>query len=107
MAREKVDRELERITNENRHHIGEWLTEEDVKYYLEKAKSIPGTNGQDVRMKRELREELQNRFGLLEIEAINILNGFHIASYLKKYERIRTLTKLNADTNKDTKDSED
>ena len=106
MAKEKVNRELERIVNENKHHIGEWITEEDVRVYQEKAKAI-NTNGQDIRTTRELRLELQKRFGLLEIEAINILNGFHAASYIKKYERIRTLKTLDADTNKDTKDLED
>lgn len=106
MAREKVNKELERIINENKHHVGEWITEEDAKSYQEKAQNI-STYGQDIRARRELRMELQRRFGLLEIEAINIINGFHTASYIKKYERIRTLTTLESDTNKSKKDYED
>lgn len=36
----------------------------------------------------ELRNELMEIYGVTELEATNILNGFHTADYAKKYEDI-------------------
>lgn len=36
---------------------------------------------------RELRQELQRRCGLSELQAINILNGFHVKDYIAIKER--------------------
>ena len=43
---------------------------------------------------------MQERYGLLEIEAINILNGFHAAFYVEKYRRIRDVIPWQTDPNK-------
>ena len=75
------DKELERLLNEKNKHKGEWLTYEVCNYYREKAKKYNKVNSQDAGLKRELRLELQNRYGLLDIEAINILNGFYISNF--------------------------
>ena len=63
----------------------EWLTPESAAEYVEKAKRLPDTGGQDVGARRKLRIELQQRSGLTEVEAINILNGHHISDYIIKY----------------------
>ena len=34
----------------------------------------------------ELRNQLIERYGVTELEATNILNGFHISDYVRKYE---------------------
>ena len=34
----------------------------------------------------ELRSQLIERYGVTELEATNILNGFHISDYVRKYE---------------------
>ena len=83
------DRETERLMNEKNKHKGEWLTFEACNFYREKAKKYNRGNGQDAGAKRQLRTEFQNRYGLLDIEAINILNGFYISFYVEKYRRIK------------------
>lgn len=100
------DREIERLINEKNKHKGEWLTYEACIYYRNKAKGYL-TNGQDIGIRRELRKELQERFGLLEIEAINILNGFCFSIYIEKYRRIKYCIPLNKNNSKETIEYED
>jgi hypothetical protein len=64
----------------------EWLTLEICNEYRRRAMQLPQDDGQDTGARRELRLELQNRCNILEIEAINILNGYHIQAYVQKYE---------------------
>lgn len=64
----------------------EWLDENIVRYYRRKVRNLSDQTMQDVGERRRLRLELQERCGLTELEAINILNGFHIESYIRKYE---------------------
>jgi hypothetical protein len=40
---------------------------------------------QDIGERRRLRQELQERCGTTELEAVNILNGYHIDVYCMKY----------------------
>lgn len=102
-----ADKEMERLLNEQRKHKGQWLTKEAVDYYYEQAqKCTCGASG-DVGQRRRLRKELQERFGLLEIEAVNILSGVHGAFYVEKYNRIRNCTPLKSDSTKGVLDKED
>lgn len=101
------DKELERLTNEKIKHRGQWLTEEAVTYYQKKAKSFSQLNNQDIGAKRALRQELQERFGLLEIEAVNILNGFYAKYYIEKYRRIKACLPLQGEDSKNRIESED
>lgn len=94
MAKEKVDRAQERIDAENAQHKGEWLTQEVCDRYREEAESINEFDPQDVRRHREMRWELQEKYGLTEVEAINILNGNNISDYLLKYRRIMNREKI-------------
>lgn len=96
------DKELERLQNEKNKHKGEWLTYEGCNYYREKAKKYNKINSQDAGPKRELRLELQNRYGLLDIEAINILNGFYTSFYVDKYRRIKECIPFNSNASKET-----
>lgn len=88
MAKEKEDRAQKRIDEEHAMHKGEWLTKEICLKYKEEAQSINEFDSQDVRKHKELRMELQERYGLTQIEAINILNGNNIADYVNKYNRV-------------------
>ena len=72
-------------------HRGEWLTEYDAKEYCERARKLVYSDFQDIGDRRELRIELQTRFGLTQVEAINILNGCHIDDYITKYDHIKNL----------------
>lgn len=62
--------------------MAELLTRAIVEEYRKRAKALPDTAGQDIRERRELRIELQNRCGITELQAVNILNGFHADSYI-------------------------
>lgn len=63
----------------------ELLTKEIACTYRERAKALPYNGMQDIGERRALRKELQARCGLTELEAANIINGFHIEEYCKKY----------------------
>lgn len=94
------ERELQRLLNERDKHRGSWLTADVVADYQKRAAKLPSGSGQDVGTRRILRKELQEKYGLLEIEAINILNGFHAAFYVEKYYRIRNCLPWQGDSDK-------
>ena len=56
--------------------------------FQKRAKYCAGNDGSDIGMRRALRKEFQEIYGLLEIEAINILSGYHGSDYLRKYYMI-------------------
>ena len=94
MAKEKTDRGQMRIDEENAQHTGEWLTKESCDEYHALAMKANGSDPQDIEKRRELRIELQEKYGLTEIEDINILNGNNVTDYLNKYNRVMTRTPL-------------
>lgn len=63
--------------------MAELLTRKIAIEYRDRAKHLPSNGLQDIGDRRKLRMELQNRCGLTELEAINILNGFHIGIYVE------------------------
>lgn len=103
----KKDDEMKWLLNEQQKHKGQWLTKEAIDYYYEQAQKCPCDTSQDIGQRRRLRKELQEKFGLLEIEAINILNGVHGAFYVEKYNRIRNCILLERDSAKDLIEKED
>ena len=94
MAKEKIDRGQMRIDEENAQHTGEWITKEACEEYHLAAMKASSSDPQDIDKRRELRFELQSKYGLTEIEAINILNGNNVTDYLNKYQRVMTRTPL-------------
>lgn len=64
----------------------EWLTIEICKEYKAKADQLPENDGMDTGEWRRLREELQKRCNIQEIEAVNILRGRNISIYINKYD---------------------
>ena len=94
------ERELQRLLNERDKHQGDWLTAEAVAAYRKRDQRISAKDNQDIGARRALRVELQQRYGLLEIEAINILNGFHGAFYVVKYRRIQNCVPWQTDPGK-------
>lgn len=67
--------------------MSELLTVEIVNEYRILAKNLQENGKQDVGERRKLRQELQRRCGLTELQAINILNGFHVRDYLTIKEK--------------------
>ena len=59
----------------------ELLTHEIAYTYRDRAKALPYNGMQDIGERRALRIELQERCGVTELEAVNIINGFHIVSF--------------------------
>lgn len=63
----------------------EFLTHEIAYAYRDRAKVLPDNGMQDAGERRALRMELQERCGITELEAVNILNGFYVNDYCVKY----------------------
>lgn len=61
------------------------LTQEIAIRFSNEAKRIKGTSCGEIQI-RKLRNELVDTYGVTELEAINILNGYHILDYIQKYE---------------------
>lgn len=89
----------------------EWLTREICKEYKARADRLPDNNGQDTKEWRSLREELQHRCNIQEIEAFNILRGNNVDIYLNKYDilsgRVPMPEKLKLKNGKAKKNSRD
>ena len=72
-----------------RKHRGEWITYEIALKYFHFAQLHDEDAGQDIGTHRLLRIELEDKYGLTEIEAVNIINGNHIREYVNKYELLQ------------------
>ena len=73
--------ELRRLRGEG--ELVETLTREIANEYRKRAMLLPANGLQDIGKRRELRKELQTRCDLTELQAVNIINGFHIPDYVK------------------------
>lgn len=65
--------------------MGEEFTMEVARKYKKKAESLPDNGMQDIGERRRLRIELQERFGLTELMALNVVNGRHLADAVMLY----------------------
>lgn len=77
-----INRKVNTSTEYVKEHKGEWITYEIALAYHQKAQIHVEDTGQDVGSRRLLRIEMQEKYGLTEIEAINIINGNHIREYV-------------------------
>jgi hypothetical protein len=79
-----------RVCEEYRHHKGDWLTTEVASIYAAKSwiyRVYEG--GQYCGKVREIGTELQERYGVTELEAINILFEHNVADYVNRYYRMK------------------
>lgn len=60
----------------------ELLTRQIANEYQRKAARLPDNGLQDTGERRALRLELQERCGLTELQAINVLNNRHVGDYI-------------------------
>lgn len=58
-----------------------------AEFYRNLGKVILGDNPLDISLRRDLRIDLMRKYGLTEIEAINVLNGKNIVDYIVKYQK--------------------
>lgn len=86
------------VCKEHRKHRGDWLTKEIAEKYEAKSWVYRVLNeNQYTGMVWQIGEELQEKYGVTELEAINILNGDHVSDYVQKYLRIKHRIPLNID----------
>ena len=84
------------VCKEHRNHRGDWLTKEVAEKYEAKTWVYRVLNDNQYKgMVRQMGEELQEKYGVTELEAVNILNGKHVNDYVQKYFRIRHRIPLN------------
>ena len=67
--------------------MAEVLTRKIANEYRDRARLLPPNGLQDIGDRRKLRIELQVRCNLTELEAMNIINGYHIGDYVVIAER--------------------
>lgn len=101
----KEERARETVRRQHDEHKGLWLTAAVCEEFQKRVKYYCGNDGNDIGVRRALRKELQETYGLLEIEAINILNGYNVNDYLRKYYMIENQLTV-YDLRKDDEDSE-
>lgn len=94
MDKEKLSKEMKHLMQQKANHKGEWLTMEAANDYYKRACEIRNFTGEDTNEFRKLRIEFQERYGLTELEAINILKGHYAADYVNRYYRIKNLIPL-------------
>ena len=76
-------------------HQGDWLTWEGVRKYQKLAEEIGENDRQIIGGRSRLCRQMMEEYGITQIEAINILNGFHAGDYVNKYHRIKNQIPLN------------
>ena len=80
---------VKRVEQLRAKHKGEWLTMDVAKKYRQLALPfLAFYDGQNIKTVRELEKELQEKYDVTELEAINIINGYHLRDYVEKYYRI-------------------
>lgn len=98
MARKtREDRDLEYLAEKKTYmekRKYKYITREIADKYQKKVASLGEVSIEDINERRKIRIELQEQYGLEELEAINILKGYYIAEIIRKYERIRDLIPL-------------
>ena len=95
------------VAEQNSRHKGNWLTYGVAAQYHKKA-ALLGYGNNELKGERfRLCKELQEKYGVTELEAINILNGRCITDYVEKYQRIKNHIPLKVDKKKKAKDMEE
>lgn len=67
----------------------EWLTIEICQEYRRRALAIDKNECRDIGERRKLRIELQEKCDILEIEALNIINGLYHEECVRKYKKVK------------------
>ena len=97
MARNEA---IRRVYEEHKSHKGDWLNADVARKYEAAAWIyLVLSGGQYIGKVRELGQELQDKYGVTELEAINILNGYNVSDYVNKYYRIENCIPLFVDEN--------
>lgn len=98
----RKEKELAYLRKLYEHHHGDWLTWEGVEKYRKLAQQLNSSERQLIGERRKLCYQMMEEFGVTELEATNILNGYHTADYVMKYHRIRYQIPLKIDEKRQT-----
>ena len=88
------EEDLKWLKNSLKYHKGKWLTAEAVLHYRKLGAQLLDSGNYMSGERRALCLQLMDEYGVSEIEAFNIVNGYGGMDYVAKYERIRTQTPL-------------
>lgn len=66
-----------------------WFTAEIADEYQKKYRALLQVGKKEMEVRMVLCRDLKNIYGLTEVEATNVLKGYHVQDYVSKYERIR------------------
>lgn len=84
------DQANKRTISKYKHRQGAlWLTGEICQEYRQRALAIDRNECRDIGERRKLRIELQEKCDILEIEALNIINGLYHDECVQKYNRVK------------------
>ncbi len=82
-------------------HKSDWLTAEVAEEYYAKSWIYREAYGNKYIGKvKEIGDELRRKYGVTEIEAINILAGRNVSDYVNKYHRLKNLIPNSVDYQK-------
>ncbi len=82
--------EIEQKKPKREIHSGEWITIENATLYSEIGKLLlPETNGQIIGEAREFAIRIMKKYGLNEIEAINVVRGNLLKDIVHRYDKLR------------------
>ena len=90
----RVQEDLKWLKKSLEYHKGKWLTVEAVLHYRKLGAQLRDFGNYMSGERRNLCLQLMDEYGVTEIEAFNIVNGYGGMDYVAKYERIRTQTPL-------------
>lgn len=97
---------IDAVNEQYRNHKGKWLTMETVEKYQARVRMLDISSNEMIGTKYEIMLEIMAEYGVTQLEATNILNGFHVADYVNKYYRIQNKIPLDI-KEKNTSKSED
>ena len=84
------DQANKRNISKDKHRQGAlWLTSEICQEYRQRALAIDRNECRDIGERRKLRIELQEKCDILEIEALNIINGLYHEECVRKYKKVK------------------
>lgn len=98
---------IDLVQEQHRLHKEKWLTWEVAEKYHRRACALKMPTNEIKGETRELMLELMREYGVTQLEAVNILQGYHIADYVNKYYRIQNLIPLDIKEKKANKKDEE
>ena len=72
-------------------HRNKYLDMEGINKYKFLINMLPNNGSQDIGQRRKAKLSMMKEYGVTEVEAINILNGYNINDYINKYSFMKKI----------------